>query len=218
MQQQNKLQDNQNTAIVQANEPRTLTDITKLRIMDKYGITEQAWAILDAEVSIGLLTLRTAFPTQARNYSDREHDMLTALWLEIFAEVERGILNEAIMRFVAADRKGFFPSPGQVMGFVEEIIKEREKRAKEESMKIHAAYLRQLQQRIDNGENCSTCRFCITREVKHFWNKANEAEQGLFCQNPESYKYEGEHGYGTAASILCDLYEPKNENGVIENE
>jgi len=31
----------------------------------------------------------------------------------------------------------------------------------------------------------------------------------LFCQNPESYKYEGEYGYGTAASILCEHYEPK---------
>jgi hypothetical protein len=151
--------------------------------------------------------------------------MLTALWLEIFTEVERGILNEAIMRFVAADRKGFFPSPGQVMGFVEEIIAEREKRAKEDSMKIHAAYLRQIQQRVDNGENCSTCRFCVCREVKSLWKR--ETENGLFCQNPESYKYEGEYGWGTAASILCDLYEPKpqieaaepkNENGGIENE
>ena len=216
MKQQNKLQDNQNTAIVQANEPRSLTDIAKFRIMDKHGMTGQAWALLDAEVSIGLLTLRTAYPTQARNYSDREHDMLTALWLEIFAEVERGILHEAIMRFVAADRKGFFPSPGQVMGYVEEIIAGRKKREDEERMKRHAAYLREIQKRIDNGENCSTCRFCVCREVKSLWKK--EKEVGLFCQNPDSYKYEGEHGWGTAASILCDLYERKNENGGNENE
>ena len=209
--QSGNLPDNPKNAIIQANEPRTLTDITKLRIMDKYGMTEQAWAILDAEVSIGLLTLRTAFPTQARNYSDREHDMLTALWLEIFAEVERGILNEAIMRFVAADRKGFFPSPGQVMGYVEEIIAERKKREDDERARVHYAYLRELQKRIDNGENCSTCRFCVCREVKSLWQK--EKEVGLFCQNPDSYKYEGDYGWGTAASILCDLYEPKNQNG-----
>ena len=171
MQQQNKLQDNQNTAIIQANnEPPTFAGMAKYRIMDKYGLSEQAWAILDAEVSIGLLTLRTAFPTQARNYSDREHDMLTALWLEIFAEVERGILNEAILRFVTADRKGFFPSPGQVMGLVEEIITEQKKREADEHMKREIVRLREHQKRIDNGENCSTCRFCVCKEVKRRWD------------------------------------------------
>jgi hypothetical protein len=173
-------------------------------------MTEQEWAIYDAEVSIGLLTLRTAFPTQARNYSDREHDMLTALWLEIFAEVETGTLREAIMRFISTDRKGFFPAPGQVMGIVEEIIAERENQAAAERNRRHNAYLRELQRRIDGGENCSTCRFCVVREVKHFWNKGNETEQGLFCQNPDSYKYEGDGGYGTVADILCEHYAPKD--------
>jgi hypothetical protein len=179
--------------------------------MDKHGMTEQQWALYDAEVSIGLLTLRTAFPTQARNYSDREHDVLTALWLEIFAEIEPGTLREAIMRFVATDRKGFFPSPGQIMGIVEDIISEREAQEKAERAERHYEYLRHIQKRIDNGENCSTCRFCVTREVSNFWNKGNETEPGLFCQNPASYKYEGDGGYGTAASILCDYYETKNE-------
>ena len=100
--------------------------MAKNRIISKYGMTEQEWAIYDAALSIGLLTLRTAFPTQTRNYSDKEHDMLTALWLEMFAEVKPDILQEAIMRFIAKDRKGFFPAPGMVMGFVEDIIKERE--------------------------------------------------------------------------------------------
>jgi hypothetical protein len=35
---------------------------------------------------------------------------------------------------------------------------------------------------------------------------------GLFCQNPDSYKYEGDYGWGTAASILCEFYEPKTES------
>ena len=133
-------------------------------------MTEQAWAIYDAAMSIGLLTLRTAYPTQARNYSDKEHDMLAALWLEIFAEVKPDILHEAIMRFVATDRKGFFPSPGQVMGIAEDIIKEREWRETEKRIAEHAVYLRELQKRIDNGENCSTCRFCECREVKDRWD------------------------------------------------
>ena len=191
----------------------TLAGAVQNRIMGKHGMTEQEWAIYDAEVSIGLLTLRTAFPTQARNYSDREYDVLTALWLEIFADVEPGLFREAIMRFVATDRKGFFPSPGQIMGCVEEIQDERKKQADAERAEQHYAYLRELQKRIDNGENCSSCRFCECREVADVWNKRKK-EMKLFCQNPESYKFEGEYGYGTVASIICDYYEPKNENEV----
>ena len=212
MQQPNKqLQPmHQQTEIAQTNALTSLAKVAKNRIMAKFGMTEQAWAIYEAEISIGLLTLRTAFPTQARNYSDREHDMISALWLEIFAEEEPGIFREAIMRFISTERKGFFPAPGQIMGIVEEIIAEREKQAETERIEQHYAYLRQFQQRIDNGENCSTCRFCEHREVEDIWDKAKK--MGLFCQHPESDKYEGEHGYGTAASILCDYYEPQKPN------
>ena len=214
-QQYNQQQDNKNpneqTALVRqepAYQQPTLAGLAKNRIMGKFGITEQAWAIYDAEVSIGLLTLRTAFPTQARNYSDREHDMLMALWLEIFAEVEPGTLREAIMRFISTDRKGFFPAPGQIMGIVEEIIDERKKQEEAERTERHYAYLREMQRRIDGGENCSTCRFCEHREVKDRW-LTQKNEIGLFCRNPESYKYEGDYGYGTAASILCEYYQPQ---------
>jgi hypothetical protein len=78
-------------------------------------------------------------------------------------------------------------------------------------MERHAVYLRAIQKRIDSGENCSTCRFCECREVVDTWNRQNK-EMKLFCQKPESYKFEGEYGWGTAASILCDYYEPK-DNG-----
>ena len=210
MQQQNtQLQTtNQKTepiyAVIQANTPPTFASLAQNRIMNKLGMTEQEWAVYDAEVSIGLLTLRTAFPTQSRNYSDREFDMLTALWLEVFVEIERGILNEAVIRFVTADRKGFFPAPGQIMSIAEEITAERKKQAEVESTKRHYAYLRELQKRINNGENCSTCKFCEHREVISIWDKKKKT--GLFCQKPESYKFEGEYGYGTAASILCEYY------------
>jgi hypothetical protein len=191
----------------------TLAGLAKHRIMRKHGMNEQEWAIYDAEVSIGLLTLRTAFPTQARNYSDREHDVLTALWLEIFAEVEPGLLREAIMRFVATELKGFFPSPGQIMSVVEEIQGERQRQEKAKRIAQHDAYLQELQQRIDSCENCSTCRFCEHREVKNIWSKENE--MSLFCRNPESYRYDDDDGYGTSANILCDHYEQKNESGVF---
>jgi len=213
MKQQYEQQDNQysseQTAIIRQ-EPaqQTCAGLAKNRVISKYGMTEQEWAIYDAAVSIGLLTLRTAFPTQARNYSDREHDMLTAVWLEMFAEVKPDVLHEAIMRFIATDRKGFFPPPGLVMGCVEDIQREREWQETEKRMKEHAVYLREIQRRIDNGENCSTCKFCVHREVKDKWD-SRKTEMGLFCQNPESYKYEGDYGYGTAASILCDYYEPR---------
>jgi hypothetical protein len=29
----------------------------------------------------------------------------------------------------------------------------------------------------------------------------------LYCQHTESDKYEGEHGWGTVATIVCELYE-----------
>ena len=227
-QQHNQLQPhnpNEQTALVTqdtAYQPPTFSGLAKNRVISKYGMTEQEWAIYDAALSIGLLTLRTAFPTQTRNYSDREHDMLAALWLEIFAEVNPEILREAIMRFISTDRKGFFPAPGQIMGFVEDIQKEREWQETERRMKEHAVYLREIQRRVNNGENCSTCKFCVRREVTDKWN-SRKTEMGLFCQNPESYKYEGDYGYGTAASILCDYYEScdkitENESEVISDE
>jgi hypothetical protein len=212
--QQQLTQYNQTDVTRQVQEPPSLAGLTKNRMVAKYGMNEQERALYDAEMSMGLLTLRTAFPTQSRNYSDREFDMLTALWLEIFVEIERGILNEAIIRFVTADRKGFFPSPGQVMGIVEDIQAERKAKIDEERLERHREYLRQIQRRIDNGENCSTCKFCVKRMEKSMRDR--KMEERLFCQNPESYKYEGEHGYGTAAGIICDFYEPENAVTVEE--
>jgi len=190
----------------QINNPPTFAELAKTQLMHRYDITAQEWAISDVAISVGLLKLRTAFPTQTRNYSDKEHDMLMALWLEIFIAIEPSIFHEAIMRFVAADRKGFFPSPGQVMGNVEDIQAERERQAKDERIKAHAAYLQQIQRRIDSGENCSTCKFCEHRDTPQKLGSA-KTEVRLFCQNPDSFKYEGQYGHGTAATILCEHYE-----------
>ena len=207
--------DKQQYDLTQANDQPTLAGLAKNRIMSRCGITEQEWAIYDAEISVGLLTLRTAFPTQTRNYSDREHDMMMALWLEIFVAIETGIFHEAILRFVTADRKGFFPSPGQIMGIIVDIQAERERQAAEERSKAHAMYLKEIQKRIDNGENCSTCQFCEHREVPQKWG-SSKTEMRLFCQNPNSYKYEGTFGYGTAATILCEHYKKKEVLGLKE--
>jgi len=192
--------------LAQINNTPSFAELAKNQLMHKYGMTAQEWAIYDAAISVGLLKLRTAFPTQTRNYSDKEHDMLIALWLEVFLAIEPSIFHEAIMRFVAADRKGFFPSPGQIMGIVEDIQAEQERQAKEERIKAHAAYLQQIQQRIDNGENCSTCKFCDHRNTPQKLGSA-KTEVRLFCQNPDSFKYEGQYGHGTVATILCEHYE-----------
>jgi len=86
--------------LAQINNTPTFAELAKNQLMHKYGMTAQEWAIYDATISIGILKLRTAFPTQTRNYSDKEHDMLIALWLEIFIAIKPGIFHEAIMLFV----------------------------------------------------------------------------------------------------------------------
>jgi len=149
MQQQHKqLQPIHRQIETQAGVQTSFSELAKNRITAKFGMGEQEWVLYNAEVSIGLLTLRTAFPAQSRNFSDREHDMLLALWLEIFAETKPGTFREAIMHFISTDRKGFFPAPGQIMGAIEEMAAERENQMFEQYF-----YPRRKRQRhIDNGE------------------------------------------------------------------
>ena len=207
MQQQTQ---NKQQELVQINTRSTYTQLakTKNRIMSKYGITENEWNIYDAELSVGLLKLRIAFPTQTRNYSAKEHDMLMALWFEMFVGVEKGMLNDAIMRFIRSDRQGYFPSPGQIIGIIANMQAENEQKEKQERYENHIAELRQRQQRIDNGENCSTCQFCEHRDVTSK-RDSDKTEAKLFCKNPNSYQYDGKYGdaYGTSATILCEHYE-----------
>jgi hypothetical protein len=203
-QQHNQLQANHQTK-PQSLEQTSLAGLTKNSIMAKFDMTEQEWSMYDAELSLGLLTLRTAFPAQARNFSEREHDMLSALWQEIFAEAEPGMLREAIMRFISADRKGFFPSPGQIMGIIEDITAEREKQAAAKKFEQYYFFNRKRQS-INNGENCPTCRFSEQRETQDIGDKTKKTN--MFCQNPDSPKHGGE----TTADILWECYGPKNEN------
>jgi len=151
-------------------------------------------------IAAELYTLRMAYPVQARNFTEREVMRTNQLWAEVFAGIDLHLIHKAIIRFIATDRKAFFPSPGQIWGMVEEIIAEdeaeRKRQAAERSMMEYAKH----RQRVKNGENCSTCRFCEHRQVDGITTK-------LFCQNPHSYKYEGDFGYGTAATILCEFYE-----------
>jgi hypothetical protein len=177
-------------------------------------------AILSSEI----LRLRVAYPTQARNFSPQETAMLNELWREIFIAVEPIIFREAVMRFITTDRKSFFPSPGQIVGFVEQIIAEREEERKRISDELHWSKVRANDELIRNGEHCGTCKYCrhafiapdmYDKGYREWQLARNEEErlklriEKLYCENPSSNKYEGEHGYGTARTIRCEYYEPQ---------
>lgn len=191
------------------------------------AVTEKQRKEQEALIKIELAVLRTAYPTQARNFSAAEVQATTNLWFEIFAKVPAQLLHEAIKRFIINDRKGFFPTPGQIIGFIEQIVVKHEAAQKEQEMLENQQRWRERDRRVKIGENCSTCRFCDHRWEKPEYGDKNyekyqkyrrnfqegEAEkymtEKLYCQNPDSYKYEGEYGHGTVSTILCDLYEPE---------
>ena len=100
----------------------SVLDVSKSQIMGKTGMEESGWSEYKSVVIQSLYKLQVAFPTQARNFDTSESNALTLLWLEIFAEVKPWVLAEAVTLFIKNDRSGFFPSPGQIMGAVEEIL------------------------------------------------------------------------------------------------
>ena len=100
----------------------------KDRIRQNSGLSDADWHEHEKATTMGLYRLRVAYPTQARNYDAVEVDSLTALWLEIFADVKPRVLAEAVTLYIKNDRSGFFPSPGQVMGAVEEILESKPKK------------------------------------------------------------------------------------------
>ena len=167
-------------------------------------------------IAAELYTLRMAFPVQARKFTEREVSRTNELWAEIFAGVDLGLLHKAIIRFIATDRKAFFPSPGQIIGVLEDIVAEDEALQKRIATEKYRAEVAKMQRRIDQGENCSTCHYCEHRQVKAGYfdgHKHGEEITKLFCQNPSSYKCEGNTGHGTTASILCEYYEPLQPKG-----
>jgi hypothetical protein len=100
----------------------SVLETVKNKIMQYTSMTEQQWKDHKIAVTASLFKLRTAFPTQSSKHSELEAEMLTALWLEVFAEINPEMLETAVNLYIKSDRKGFFPSPGQVMGIVEDII------------------------------------------------------------------------------------------------
>ncbi|MFI3254411.1 MAG: replicative helicase loader/inhibitor [Eubacteriales bacterium] len=96
-----------------------------------------------------LAVLQVAFPTQARNFSQDEVEATSHLWQEIFGRIHPKLLHEAVKRFIFKDRKGFFPSPGLIVGEVEQIMEEI---IGEERIEQNYEYLDEfLKQRKENG-------------------------------------------------------------------
>ena len=178
------------------------------RIMRKALISDAQFAELYRTITRSHLRLRVEYPTQSRNFDNSEWDALEASWLELFCDVEPEILHEAVIRFIAKDRKGYWPNSGQIMSAVEDVLADLEKQRREQQSRQEAEQLKRYYQRIKNGENCGTCRHCEHKKERQPW-LINEATTKLYCQNPKSYKFHGNTGgRGTAASILCDFYEP----------
>ena len=104
-----------------------------------------------------LLKLNLAYPAQSRSFTADEVKALNTLWNEIFEKVPNDILSEAVRRFISGDRKGYFPSPGQIMGYVEEIDAEiiaKKRRLKFEKI---AKTIKEIEKARENGENYTTC-------------------------------------------------------------
>lgn len=72
-----------------------------------------------------LMVLQTAYPTTTRNYSKSEYKAMLGLWYSVFSKVPEDTMREAIRRYIINDRKGFFPVPGQIVGYIEQIVSEQ---------------------------------------------------------------------------------------------
>lgn len=93
---------------------------------DKTWLSIQTENALPLEsINSQLLILQTAFPTVVRNYDEYEVQALQQLWYDIFKNVPEQLMREAVKRFIINDRKGFFPSPGQIVGYIEQIVAEQ---------------------------------------------------------------------------------------------
>lgn len=170
---------------------------------DEYSIVlkDETWISIQTEAALPLetinsqlLVLQTAFPTVVRNYDQREFEALQRLWYDIFKNVPEQLMKEAIKRFIINDRKGFFPSPGQIVGYIEQIVKEQQAAEKKRRMLEHQAMLREYDRLVKAGENCANCEFC-RKEAK-----------SLFCTNERSINYEMRRGFGITNSFRCEYF------------
>ena len=136
----------------------SMTEAAKAKILERPGVNADQLDKVAAAVSVGLWKLKVAF---FANRNDRESDKVKAdgtlaVWLEAFYSKRPEVILEAVSRFIREDRSGFFPAPGLIMGFVEQI--EREEKARESFRREVEQRRRLLEKmnaesaRIDRGE------------------------------------------------------------------
>ena len=85
-----------------------------------------AETLTPAQVNTQLMVLATAYPTIVRKYDQYEYKATQELWYSIFKNVPEELFQEAVKRYIINDSKGFFPAPGQIVGIIMEIVKQRE--------------------------------------------------------------------------------------------
>lgn len=92
----------------------------------KWNSLQVAEVLTPAQVNKQLMVLATAYPTIVRKYDQYEYKATQELWYSIFKNVPEELFQEAVKRYIINDTKGFFPAPGQIVGIITEIVKQRE--------------------------------------------------------------------------------------------
>lgn len=164
---------------------------------DKTWLSIQTENALPLEsINSQLLVLQTAFPTVVRNYDEYEVQALQQLWYDIFKNVPEQLLREAIKRFIINDRKGFFPSPGQIVGYIEQIVTEQKEAEMVRSMLECQEAMAEYYRLVKNGKNCANCKSC----------RHEQDGEKLFCENAESINYEGTRKAGVTENFRCEFF------------
>lgn len=193
---------------------------------DKWLSVQTNEAITPQKMSAQLLVLQTAFPAVVRNFDKYEFQALQSLWYDIFKNVPEDITREAIRRFIINDRKGFFPSPGQIVQYVEQIADEQETARKEkefvEMVEAQRKAYEKERQLIAAGETCANCRYCHSKTpppIRYYAHIDVLFEEKTFppeyyCAKLESSRYEGNDGKRKLPSkdgqdLRCNYFERK---------
>ena len=113
-------------------------------------------------ISDNLSYLSVIYYAQSHNYSEDEAIILNLIWVENFKNIEMDIFTEAVNRFIKNDKKGFFPVPGQIMGYVEEINEERHNEKYNAVIKIQKAKIEEIEKLKDDNGDYSNCVFYDT--------------------------------------------------------
>lgn len=108
----------------------------------KWNELQVAETLTPAQVNKQLMVLATAYPTIVRKYDQYEYKATQELWYSIFKNVPEELFQEAVTRYIINDTKGFFPAPGQIVGIITEIVKQREAEKFHQMLlkRIHSQY------------------------------------------------------------------------------